>query len=250
MNVYLGKVRAGSSPSLEDMRRKLTLVGAAAALVVGVATPSYAASTNTVGWWQLNEPAGASIAFDSSGNALNATVGSDVETGVSFGNRVGYRFPYISGSAGPRPEHILQVPESSLLDPDLAQFTVSLRFRTTHAYANLVQKGQSNMAGGYWKVDMRSGVLTCLFRDGAGGQSTTSTRVRINDGAWHTIKCTRTTSSVVMYVDGLWRDTRPNPTSSINNTAPLTIAGKPFCGGSVGCDYWSGDLDFVRINKG
>jgi len=231
------------------MQRKVTFVGALATLLVTVAAPSYAGGGTVVASWRLNEPPGASTATDSSGNNLNASVGSDVQTGVNFGKDVGYHFPYISGSSGPRPEHVLQASDDPRLDPDLATFTVSLRFRSTQTWANLVQKGQSNMTGGYWKVDISAGVLTCLFRDGTGGQATASTRTTINDGYWHTVKCIRTTDSVVMYVDGKWRDTRNNPTGAINNNAPLTIAGKPFCGGSVQCDYWWGDLDFVRIMK-
>ncbi|MFL6182156.1 MAG: LamG domain-containing protein [Actinomycetes bacterium] len=231
--------------------RIVAVFGVTAVVVVcPLAVRADAGAGTTVGWWQLNEPAAARVAIDSSGHGLDATVGSDVQTGVNFGNGVGYRFPYISSSAGTRPEHLLTVAENNLLDPDQAQFTVALRERSTQTWANLVQKGQANMSGGYWKVDISSGILTCLFRDSAGGQSTASSGTPINDGAWHTIKCVRTPTSVTMYIDGVWRDTRSNPTGTINNRAPLTIAGKGTCGGTVQCDYWWGDMDWIKVMKG
>lgn len=230
------------------MRRAAVIAGVVSAVVL--ASTAAEGALPEIASWEMDESAGATVAVDASGNGLDGAVGSDVQTGVDFGKATGYRFPYITGSSPPRPEHIVSVTETDALDPELARFTVALRFRSRQTWANLVQKGQSGMTGGFWKVDISSGVLTCLFRDGSGQTSTTSSGTPINGDEWHRVRCTRTTEKVVMVIDGVKRDTRNNPTGSINNGAPLTIAGKAYCGDGVECDYWWGDMDYIRIRKG
>ena len=233
------------------MNRKLmyaTAGCAAAVLTLGLVRPATGATY--VANWEMNEPAGATVATDSSGHQLHGRVGDDVQTGVDFGSNIGFRFPYISGSSPQNLEHIVEVAENDLLDPGSGKFTVSLRFRSNQSWGNLVQKGQAGMTGGFWKVDISKGILTCMFRDENGLQSTASSRTTLNDGRWHTIRCVRSTSAVVLYVDGEWRETRNNPTGTVNNKAPLTIAGKRYCGSGVQCDYWFGDMDYVRVSVG
>lgn len=200
--------------------------------------------------WQLNEGPAASVAADSSGNGLDGRVGSEVLTGVSFGQAVGYRFPRVSRTPPTHPEHLVQIPDNELLNPGTENFEVTLRFRTKQQEGNIVQKGQSGMAGGYWKVQNHNGAVICLFRSGDGAQATATSRTVLTDGAWHEITCTRTSQSVTMYVDGLWRDQRNKPTGAISNSAPLAIGGKVFCNQiDVGCDYFKGDIDYLRIGK-
>jgi hypothetical protein len=99
-------------------------------------------------------------------------------------------------------------------------------------------------------VESHNGVVTCLFRSGDGAQATATSRTVLTDGARHKVTCTRTSQSVTMFVDGLWRDQRNNPTESIANNAPLAIGGKVFCNQvDVGCDYFSGDIDYVRLDR-
>jgi hypothetical protein len=70
----------------------------------------------------------------------------------------------------------------------------------------------------------------------------------VNDGAWHTVRCERTGSSVVMTVDGVVTGRNRNPTGSIANTRPLAIGGKLNCDQvNTTCDYFVGDLDYVKI---
>jgi hypothetical protein len=53
-----------------------------------------------------------------------------------------------------------------------------------------------------------------------------------------------------MWVDGVVTDTREARTASIANNRPLSIAGKSDCNQiSVGCDYFVGAIDYVRIEK-
>jgi hypothetical protein len=226
------------------------LVLAVSAAVSGTAFGARSSGAVSIATWRMNEGPSASIAQDASGNNLDGSVGSEVQTGVAFASATGYHFPAVSGSPPTHPEHLVQVPDDSRLDPGSGNFEVTLRFRTSQTSGNIVQKGQSGMTGGYWKFESHEGVVTCLFRSGDGTQSTATSRTPLTDGAWHNVTCTRTPQSVTMFVDGDWRDQRNNPTGTISNSAPLVIGGKVFCNQvDVGCDYFSGDIDFVRIDK-
>ena len=81
-----------------------------------------------------------------------------------------------------------------------------------------------------------------------GSSATSSGSVRVNDGTWHTVRCERTSSSVTMWVDGAVTGRNRNPTGTIANTRPVTIAGKGNCDQvTITCDYFSGDIDYVKI---
>jgi hypothetical protein len=111
-----------------------------------------------------------------------------------------------------------------------------------------VQEGTA-LPGGYWKFQQPSGKIACLFR-GSGGSSTASagSTVRVNDGNWHTVRCERTSSMVTMIIDGVVTGRNRNATGNISNTRPVTIAGKGNCDQvEITCDYFSGDIDYVRI---
>jgi hypothetical protein len=201
--------------------------------------------------WRLNEPSGADIAVDDSGNDLHGEVGDDVQTGIVAGKRTGYRFSTVSSSPPAKPQHLVHVPHDDRLNPGTKRYRVAIRMRTFQSSANVVQKGQSGTYGGFWKLETHGGIGSCLFRAGDGTQSGVGSGVRITDGKWHTIVCTRTSRKTVMRVDGVVTDTRRNGTGAIANTKPLTIGGKGECDQiSVGCDYFIGDMDFIRIAKG
>jgi hypothetical protein len=53
---------------------------------------------------------------------------------------------------------------------------------------------------------------------------------------------------VTMVIDGVVTGRNRNATGNISNTRPVTIAGKGNCDQvEVTCDYFSGDIDHVRI---
>jgi Concanavalin A-like lectin/glucanases superfamily len=232
------------------VRRKLLTVTAAVAGVLVMAAPAHAAIDRPVAIWQMNEGAGARTMVDSSGNGLNGVIGSHVQTGVVLtGGGTGYRFPYIKpNTPPPDPEHIVTVPNDSRLNPGTGDFAVELRMRTTHSFGNVIQKGQSGSKGGYWKFQQPSGKITCLFRGSLGSSTGTSGTVRVNDGNWHTVRCERTSAMVTMWVDGVQTSRNRNATGTIANTRPVTIAGKGNCDQvTITCDYFSGDIDYVKI---
>jgi hypothetical protein len=230
------------------LRRRLLTVTAALAGVLALVMPANAATP--VANWQMNEAAGARTMVDSSGNGLNGTIGTHVQTGVALsGGGTGYRFPYVKPNTPPAdPEHLVTVPSNTRLNPGTGNFAVEFRMRTTHSFGNVIQKGQAGSKGGYWKFQQPSGKISCLFRGSGGSSATSSGSVRVNDGNWHTVRCERTSSSVTMWVDGAVTGRNRNPTGTIANTRPVTIAGKGNCDQvTITCDYFSGDIDYVRI---
>jgi len=92
-------------------------------------------------------------------------------------------------------------------------------------------------------------VRNATWRSGsAGGSTASSGAVRVNDGQWHVVRCERTSSGVTMTVDGVVTGRNRNPTGTIANTRPLTIAGKLNCDQlNTTCDYFAGDLDYLKI---
>ena len=194
-----------------------------------------------VGVWQMNEAAGARTMVDSSGNRFNGTIGDDVLAGTALsGGGTGYRFPYTPPNQPPaNPERLAQVPHRAALNPGSGDFAVELRMRTTHNFGNVVQKGQSGTSGGYFKFEQPNGKVTCLFRGSRGSSAASSGTVRVNDGRWHVVRCERTSSSVTMLVDGVVTGRNRNPTGTIANTRPITVAGKLTCDQvKVTCDYF------------
>jgi hypothetical protein len=232
------------------MRRRLLAVPAIIAGILSLASPAQAAIDRPVAIWQMNEAADARTMVDSSGNGINGTIGDDVLAGTALsGGGTGYRFPFVAPNQPPaNPERLAQVPHRSALNPGSGNFAVEFRMRTTRNFGNVVQKGQAGAPGGYWKFQQPSGKISCLFRGSAGSSTASSGSVRVNDGQWHVVRCERTSSSVTMLVDGVVTGRNRNPTGTIANTRPLTIAGKLNCDQiEITCDYFVGDLDYLKI---
>jgi hypothetical protein len=232
------------------MRRRLLAVPVIVAGILSLASPAQAAINKPVAVWQMNEAAGSRTMVDSSGNRINGTIGDDVLAGTALsGGGTGYRFPYAAPNQPPaNPEHLARAAHRTALNPGSGDYAVELRMRTTHNFGNVVQKGQSGAPGGYWKFEQPNGKIICLFRGSAGSSGTSSGTVRVNDGQWHVVRCERTSSSVTMFVDGVVTGRNRNRSGTIANTKPLTIAGKGSCDQvKVTCDYFVGDIDYVKI---
>ncbi len=53
------------------------------------------------------------------------------------------------------------------------------------------------------------------------------------------------------YLDGRWQSTRSGISGSLSNSYGVALGGKSRCDQvSVVCDYFAGDVDYVRIQKG
>ncbi|MFU8876406.1 PKD domain-containing protein [Micromonospora sp. SL4-19] len=246
-------MRSGTGRRDTRMIRRLgvTALLVAAGIVSGT-SPAQATATRTVAFWSMDEPAGATVLKDSSGNGRNGTIGAEVVTGALYAGSTGHRFAtHLPSDKEYVPGHVDLVPHSTDFNPDAGDFSFTIRYRTTYSFGNILQKGQGATAGGYWKFEAPGGRPTCLFRGGDGASRTGYTDVSISDGQWHTVTCNRTSTYVEMYVDGVRTSRLTGPTGTIANDWQLSIGGKSSCDGvKVTCDYFAGDIDYIKILKG
>lgn len=228
---------------------------AAAALALTAAPASAATATSgcagATHCYEMNEAPGATVMHDSgTGPIVNGSIGAHVTTGVVWGGATAYRFPRLKPNTPPAdPQHIVTIPDGSSIDPGDANYTITVRYRTTNAFGNIIQKGQSATRGGQFKIQLPKGRPSCYFKGSAGrvGIGWTSP---INDGQWHTIVCTRTASRVTFSVDGAPARVKNGVSGTIDNKVPLSIGGKPNCDQiTTTCDYFGGDIDYVSIRK-
>lgn len=206
--------------------------------------------------YQMNEGSGATTMTDTGGTGLNGSINqAGLDTGVVFGGATGYNWPFRNPNGLPvTPERIVQVPDNSLLDARSDTFSVEIRYRTSNSFGNIIQKGQSASVGGQWKIQAPGGKPSCLFKSSPGTTqqiAIQSTR-DLSDNQWHTVRCLRSGNNVKIYIDGALNGQKTAPPNkvvgNIDNTVPLTIGGKILCNQtSVGCDYFSGHIDYVRI---
>jgi hypothetical protein len=217
-----------------------------AALAVGTLTADY----------EMNEPVGSTVMTDSSGFGLNGSIVSttQLKTGwVSYDGAIGYHWVRRPPADPPAaPERIIQVPDNLNLEPGDATvtFTIEMRFRTSNKFGNVVQKGQATTRGGQWKIQNPQGRPSCLFK-GSLRRVATRVPVAINDDLWHVLTCVRTPTRVTALVDGVEVNHQNGSTGSIDNAFPMTVGGKIECDQiTVTCDYYSGDIDYIRIYKG
>ena len=214
--------------------------------------PAGAAATTTVAFWSMDEPPGATTLIDSSGNGHHGSIGAEVQTGTLVMGSTAHRFPDGPPSAPPaRPEHLERIPDSPLLDPGTSDYAVTIRMRQTRPYGNVVQKGQNATPGGYWKFESPNGNITCLFKGATGAQRAIVSPISIQDGLWHVVRCERTSAGLRMWIDGVSISFLAGSTGSISNSRDVSIAGKYSCDQiTITCDYFAGDIDYIRIEKG
>lgn len=233
---------------------RVLVVPATAVLALAVSTG--AAFGDVVADYELNEQRGASTMIDSSGNGLHGTLGDDVVTGVATTSSLGYSFP---GGSGYDPQNLVNVPDDPRLDPGTSAYAVTIRFRTTAAHPNIVQKGQSGQTGGFWKLVLKEGWPRCHFRDSAGrtkaiGFVDGPREYKLDDGQWNTVRCERTTTGTRVTINygepGAVSKFIRGTLGTIDNRRPLSFGGKTDCAASgVGCDYFRGLVDWLTIEK-
>lgn len=212
--------------------------------------PGGAAGSTIVADWQMDEPAGATVLVDHGPQGIDGAIGSSVVTGAIVDGAVAHRRSQVDPDGSPVDHGRLAVAgPDDRLNPGSGDFAVSLRLRTSSPQGNVVQKGQALAEGGYVKVDMDEGRIACLYL-GSAGSAHVRSPASIADGAWHEVRCVRTDDEVVMVLDGDVVSRRAAVTGTVANDWPVTIAGKGSCNQvTVGCDYFSGDLDRVVFDR-
>jgi hypothetical protein len=235
------------------LRTRFTTLTRAALLVAALLVASAAAGVTSasaaftkVAIWEMNEGPGAQTMHDSSGKGRNGVIGNLVTTGVTDGSYTGYQF----SSAGGKDINHLVVVDNAALNPYKNIFKVFIRLKTTALGENIIQKGQSNTTGGAWKIEIdNEGHVVCTFR-GGGGRGAVGSRGNLANDKWHGVLCIRRTNEVVMIVDGGIPRHDPGRTGNIDNNAALTIGGKKSCTApNVSCQYYTGLLDRISINR-
>ena len=213
------------------------------------------ATDATVADWRMEEPVDATVMVDGVGDH-DGTIGRRVElTGHA------YIFPgetrKTAGSHGLyQPGRLVQVPESDDLDPGDGAFAVTVRFMMLDDgphKPNLIQKGQDNQPGGYWKIAVNTGWPRCHFRDADGNTAAVGfvnglDDYKVTDGEWHTVTCQRLADGrTSVTLDGTTR-TWSSTTGTLNNTRPLVMGGKLDCASDrTGCDYINAKVRWVTI---
>ena len=108
----------------------------------------------------------------------------------------GYQWTFTSPTAPPpKPERLVQA-SSATLNPGSGNYTVTMRYRTTKHFGNIVQKGQAGSAGGYFKLENPGGHLNCVFRgmnsSGAFLRKAVESPAVSATAHWHVAVCART----------------------------------------------------------
>jgi hypothetical protein len=243
------------------MRRRFSLSGLVVLLMAGwclvaLSAPGASAAGTVVANWQLNDAAHSTVMRDSSGNGLNGKVASGAASAGLTLNGSFFHWSTRCPACKPvQDARVVQVPDDDRLDipdPDV-KYTLEFRFRTTHPYGNYMQKGQSATRGGQIKVQGPQGSVQCLFKGADGTRVGTGSGKAngLDDGDWHVVKCVHTATQVEEYVDGVKVATNRGSTGPINNSKPFLVGGKLNCDQvQVTCDYFSGDIDWIKVTRG
>ena len=219
---------------------RLAVPIAAAAAVVLLAG---AAQASTVTHWGMNEPPGTGKMFDDNGGHVGTW-----ENIVADGS--GYQFNGTSSRV------VVPDPADGSLDPGAADFTYSVRVRTTVVPDaavgdfDLLRKGLGDTKGGYFKVELYPNSSHTKARalcqaKGNSGAAKLVAKGNLADGALHTILCEKQANALNLYVDGVLKASKPNTLGTIANAAPLTVGAK-----SIGGDWYEGFMDEATVSIG
>jgi hypothetical protein len=229
---------------------------AAAAVALGSVGPANAASVLAV--WNMNELSGSTVLVDSGPQHINGTIGTSITL-----NGSSHSFPQVKrgfNNATFDPQH-LDVVNDPRMNPGTADFRVTARIKIakpSDAFGNVMQKGQSGNATGFWKIELDGptrGLVFCGFKSVVNGVTTQGgirSPINVADNQWHVVTCERGPGFVSTTVDG-HTTKQMHSVGSIVNNVPLTIGGKLNCTAATlhhDCDYFEGQIDYVQIETG
>ncbi len=219
---------------------------------IGVDAGTAQAATTVAAHYQMNEGSNATVMRDSGPNGIDGTIGRKIAINHQFGGATGYRWTYKKPNALPAErDRLALVADDDRIDADDEDYAIEFRYQSTNSFGNVVQKGQNASPGGYFKFEQPFGKMTCLFKDKNGKQKAVRNPKATNDGAWHTVRCELSDWGIRLFVDGKQVASKQTSMAAINNSRPLSIGGKENCNQiSVTCDYFTGRIDYVLIEKG
>jgi hypothetical protein len=209
--------------------------------IVAVALPAAPAqAVTTAGLWHMDETSG-TTAVDSSGNRNNGS-----------NTNITYVTPGFNGSGGAYSYNgttsKVIVPNAASLNPGTQNVSITIHVKFTVVPPpsvgdyDLVRKGTSN----YYKVEITdTGKTRCQFHGTTNGAGVVF-GPNLADGAWHTIVCTKTATSITGVVDGTFTKTKNITIGSITNSVALSLG----CKSSGNDDLYRGLMDEVSITVG
>jgi Concanavalin A-like lectin/glucanases superfamily len=208
-------------------------------IVASMASPAWAVLLKGADW-HMAETSGQMI--DSSGNNNNGTPKDVRQRGTRY---------VFNGSTS-----YVAVPDSDSLDPQESDITLKAGVKVTDAPMDddsydIVRKGLVTTPGGDYKMEiMRAadptvGKLHCLFK-GDGGTVDKVARHDIVDGKFHTLECIKTSTSVMVRVDGKSGSTKAGSAGSIANASEVLVGAKTVTPRPD--DMFRGSMDFVSID--
>ena len=231
-------------------RSTAALALATAVCASAVAVQPAAAALTPAASWKMDEPLGAAVMTDSTGNGNHGKVPAVVRTG-----QVGFQgSAYLFSGEGP-----VTVPTSPELTPGNRAFAYGLRVKQTPTQSpgehNLLQKGLIGGANGQYKLELDDGIPRCYVRDakdasGVARKAAVSSPTSVADGRWHRLVCLLNASTLSLYVDGtLVAQASASAVGSIRPANDLTLGGKQTCN-RLGCDYYTGLMDTAYVSVG
>jgi hypothetical protein len=217
-------------------RARAVQAGVLGCLVCGVTAPGAAAAT--VARWHMDETSG-TVMNDATRDHDGSFAGHSVELGRSGFLNKAYGF---NGSTS-----YVSVPSAADLNPRSANIdiTVHLRASTVPSSGGLdvIRKGVFTTSGGEWKMEYYpSGQASCGF-NGSSHYGELTVGPRLNDGAWHTVHCVKTSGTIKVIVDGR-TFSKSVTVGSISNSSPVVLGSRP------GAEYFRGTLDEVSVQIG
>ena len=117
---------------------------------------------------------------------------------------------------------------------------------------DLIRSASQYADGDQYKVEYNAdGTVLCAFKGAAGYKEVFSDPAKpVDDGAWHTITCVKTTTQVKTIVDGVTTSATVN-IGTIVLTEGIIIAAHPSTSATTGASEWfNGELDEASIAFG
>jgi hypothetical protein len=138
------------------------------------------------------------------------------------------------------------VPDTPDLNPDGKDVTITAvisftRIPPSHDY-DIVRKKPAGVKGMQYRMEiMGTGKAKCFFT-GDNGNAAITARPVLNDGEFHTISCTKTSTTIGVTVDGKAK-TKNVTIGSISNGQSVSIGAK-----AGGGDDFVGSIDWVQLD--
>lgn len=147
---------------------------------------------------------------------------------------------------------IITVAPAPALNPGTRPFSFGASVRATDAQTpagadpNIIAKGSTGSTGGKWKLHLLTARPRCVFQGAANQVNVTST-MRIDDGTWHRVICSRNGITHTLTIDGVPVATSTTVFSGKTiSDDPVKIGGRAANPGGSN-DQFHGDLDGVFL---